>query len=134
MRYQANREATIVRACEYQRTNPLVNDLARQRYRDKNREQRRAKSRARWEAHPEKWRLYASTRRARKRGASIGVIDYDAILAAHGMICHLCGGEIEDGDLHYDHVIPLAKGGEHSNENIRPSHAFCNRSKGARLM
>lgn len=34
--------------------------------------------------------------------------------------------------LHIDHVIPLVKGGSHTLENVRPSHAICNLKKGAR--
>lgn len=61
-------------------------------------------------------------------------MDYAAILAEHGMTCHICTGEIESlTDLHFDHVIPLARGGEHSAANIRPSHAVCNLRKGARI-
>ena len=50
------------------------------------------------------------------------------------MVCHICGEAIEDGatgagKLNFDHVIPLAKGGRHSAENIKPSHFKCNRAK-----
>jgi len=34
-------------------------------------------------------------------------------------------------DLHFDHVVPLSKGGPHTTENIRPSHSTCNLKKGA---
>jgi 5-methylcytosine-specific restriction endonuclease McrA len=51
------------------------------------------------------------------------------------MVCHLCGGAIPSlDDLHMDHVIPLILGGPHAADNIRPAHAFCNLSKGGRLI
>ena len=62
-------------------------------------------------------------------------VDYVAILAEHGMTCHICREPIAGrADLHFDHVIPLAKGGPHHADNIRPSHALCNIRKGDRLM
>jgi len=62
-------------------------------------------------------------------------VDYVAILEEHGMVCHICDCEIESmAGLHFDHVIPLSKGGPHAADNIRPSHAACNLRKGARLL
>jgi hypothetical protein len=88
-------------------------------------------------ANPEKVNAACALRRARKRGNSIGSPrpDFKAILAEFGMVCHICGLEIlGEVDLHMDHVIPLAKGGPHSAENLRPSHATCNIRKGSKLL
>jgi HNH endonuclease len=86
-------------------------------------------------ANLDKARAAAARRKARKLGCVVTKVDYAAILAEHGMVCHICSGEIESlNDLEMDHVIPLAKGGPHSPENLKPSHTFCNRSKGARLL
>jgi hypothetical protein len=74
-------------------------------------------------------------RYALKCGSQVGPVDYDAILAGFGMVCHLCGGQIlTRRDLNFDHVIPLTRGGPHVQENIRPSHKKCNASKGNKLM
>lgn len=74
-------------------------------------------------------------RRARKNGTIVTKADYAVILAKYGMRCHICGLDIlTRADLHFDHVIPLAKGGTHSPGNILPSHAFCNLSKGVRVI
>lgn len=55
------------------------------------------------------------------------------VLERDGMICHICKGEIPSlDDLHFDHVIPISKGGTHDLDNIRPAHALCNRHKAAR--
>ncbi len=37
-------------------------------------------------------------------------------------------------EIHYDHVIPLARGGSHTFENIRISHGACNMRKGVKLL
>ena len=80
-------------------------------------------------------RQTANTRRARKRGLVVKPADYAEILTEFGMACHLCGAPIETTDeLHFDHVIPLARGGSHTKDNIRPSHALCNQRKGPRLV
>jgi 5-methylcytosine-specific restriction endonuclease McrA len=102
-----------------------------------NREERTASSAAYQAANPEKRRGYKATRRARKLGNSIGLPlpDYKAILDKFGMLCHICTLPIElMTDLHMDHVIPLAKGGPHSADNLRPSHSVCNLKKGTTLL
>ena len=71
------------------------------------------------------------TRAIRKRNASI--------LAA-STICHLCG---HDGADAADHVIPLARGGSDTRDNLKPAHHFepcatcgikCNRVKSGKLV
>ena len=94
---------------------------------------------ARWRAaHPEQFamikRAQLAVRRMRLRGQTVGRVDYAAVLAEHGMICHICGDEIETtAVLHFDHVIPIACGGPHSQANIKPSHRACNQRKGANI-
>jgi 5-methylcytosine-specific restriction endonuclease McrA len=117
---------------------------------ERNRAYKNAQDRKRWNADPERSRLahakwYASNkhkakeawhrRRARKYAAGYERVDLKALLLEHGMICHICSREIAStSDLHFDHVIPLAKGGPHAASNIRPAHAKCNLSKGARIL
>lgn len=81
-----------------------------------------------------KTRAQAQLRRARQAGATVGVVDYDAIRKRDRMRCHICRKVVKERDLHFDHVIPLAAGGDHSNENIAVSHARCNTSKSASVV
>lgn len=81
-------------------------------------------------------------RRARMKGAYVGpkaprykIADRD------GWICRLCGEAIPRVVKHghplyltIDHIIPLAKGGEHSPSNVQAAHAICNYSKGDRVL
>ena len=102
---------------------------------DREREQKRAYRAANPERIRESSRQRQMRRKARKRGCVVTDADYAEILAEFGMVCHICDGEIESKrDLHFDHVIPLSRGGAHSRSNIRPSHALCNRRKGNQLM
>lgn len=80
-------------------------------------------------------------RRARKRGATISVVDYNRILARDGRHCYICDKEIDPqlywrhpASLVYDHVVPLARGGAHSEDNIKPVHRVCNERKNVRLL
>lgn len=89
-------------------------------------------------ANPERWaelvRAGSAVRRARKRGTQIEPVDFAVVLAEHGMHCHICDQPISDSTvLHFDHVIPLSKGGTHTYDNIKPAHAKCNLRKAARL-
>lgn len=126
----------------------------KQRHYEQNKDEILARSRAYYEDHREqmreanrRWvlgnperalelaRAAKGRRRAREYGGKVTRVDLREILNEHGMICHLCGGEIASrSDLNFDHVVPLARGGEHSPENLRPAHASCNRRKGARLV
>ncbi len=106
-------------------------------WRERTRERRRAQFREWEKCNPEKVSLRDRRSKARRR-VIIGTPDplnYERIIAEHGMVCHICGDEIKSfADLHFDHVIPLARGGPHSYENVRPSHKRCNLRKGAKLL
>lgn len=57
-----------------------------------------------------------------------------SVLLRDGMICGICRLPIDAwSELHIDHVIPHALGGETTYWNLQPAHARCNLSKGARL-
>jgi len=106
-------------------------------WRERNREHVRAVY-ADWEKrNPGKVSLRDRRNKGRRR-ATVGVPDplnYEQILVKHGMTCHICLGEIGSAaDLHFDHVIPLARGGRHAYGNVLPSHRSCNLRKGTRLM
>jgi hypothetical protein len=73
----------------------------------------------------------------RKRAANAGneyqEVDLWQVWLRDDGICHLCGVYVEPDDLDFDHVWPIARGGAHCAENVKVSHASCNRSKGARV-
>lgn len=104
-----------------------------QRYRESNREKVRAKH-SEWRAkNPEKWSDYRDRRRAQMRGSAVGPIDFDALWTG---LCGICG-ETMDAALRrpdlmsksVDHIIPLAKGGPHTQENVQWAHLICNLRK-----
>ncbi|MGW5519128.1 HNH endonuclease signature motif containing protein [Nocardia africana] len=82
--------------------------------------------------------IYARKRAKRTKWIAetqVDPVDYREIIAEHGMWCHICDKAIEsEADLQFDHVRPLSKGGPHTKENLKPSHALCNARKGDRLL
>lgn len=75
-------------------------------------------------------------RRALQAEATIERFTEADVLVRHGNCCYLCTEPIDlllprtDAfGLHLDHVTPLFKGGEHSLDNVRPTHGVCNLRK-----
>ncbi len=80
-------------------------------------------------ANPDKYRAHKNKRRLREMGSLVEIVEYDKVWKAHSGTCYLCKTVIEKGTEHYDHVIPLSRGGTHSYKNIKPTHALCNLRK-----
>lgn len=59
-------------------------------------------------------------------------IERAAIIERDGARCHVCGKKCRPEDIHLDHLVPLAAGGDHSPENLAVACARCNLSRGAR--
>lgn len=90
----------------------------------------------RWREDNDDWALRnRENSRRRQTGTTHSRVTYAAVLERDGMVCHICTLPIESrDDLHFDHVIPLAKGGPHHEDNIKPAHAVCNLRKSDRLI
>ena len=92
----------------------------------------------RWrEANPENFARRAATRRAAQKQATVGdpkavVAVYRRAKAKQLLPCCYCGKQTLPGDRHVDHIVPLAKGGPHSAENLCIACAGCNLSKGTK--
>jgi len=72
--------------------------------------------------------------RRRAPNAHVEFVDLEAVLTEHGLTCHICADPISDAAaVEFDHVIPLAVGGDHIRANLRPSHKLCNVRKGSKL-
>lgn len=151
---ERNRETVLRKLRDQYWKNPDARRAATRAWREQNPERVREKNRQWREANPERraelWRKWVQAnperareiwfnkghrRRAQMRQTASGRVSRKRIIEKYGMVCHLCGGEIlSRSDLHMDHVIPLARGGAHIEENIRPAHAECNVRKGAKLL
>lgn len=133
---------------QWRKENPEKNRQANRDYYLRNKERLTALNKANKERHkredPEGWayanRSYVHRYKARRKAATIERVDYKNLLRVHGMVCHICGDSITERRgttpraLTFDHVIPLSRGGAHSEANIRPAHFFCNTSKHAKIL
>jgi 5-methylcytosine-specific restriction endonuclease McrA len=72
--------------------------------------------------------------RARKAGveSTLTLAECDAVFAAFGGRCAYCGAVAQSGktgQIALDHMVPLARGGTNSIENVVPACWSCNGSK-----
>lgn len=126
--HQRNKNQVVEKVAEWRENNL-----------DRSREIAREGKRRRYHANPEVARTksasYQATRRARKKGAGVvEQIDRREVYERDGGICHICDTPVEYDDMHLDHVIPLAKGGAHTHDNVATSHSKCNVRKGASIV
>lgn len=84
-------------------------------WRDENVEHVRAVARAK-----------QSAVRARQRGAHIDPL---VVLEMDDGVCGLCHEDVDPNQFDVDHIVPLARGGEHTYGNVQATHPRCNRSK-----
>ena len=76
-----------------------------------------------------RWREAASIRKARMKNAICPHCEGGGYMEHASGTCYIC----HNADVsHVDHVIPLAKGGMHCDENFLGACAPCNWSKGSR--
>lgn len=134
---KADPETFLERGRAWRAANPEKNAEYGQRYRAENLEKEHTRDQARYAANPEKGTEKAGRRRALKAAADTGPTAMELFL---GFPCPLCGEDIDEtlvwpdpGSKSIDHIVPLSKGGSHTQENLQWVHLRCNLSKGARL-
>lgn len=76
--------------------------------------------------NPEKQRALYSERSSRKRASAIYKVQSAELIALRTMPCIYCGSRRE---IQIEHIIPLARGGEHKIGNLAPACRACNMSK-----
>lgn len=81
-------------------------------------------------------RADASLRRALRAGAEAHAVSRWKIYERDGWTCHICGDPVDRNarvpDLAapvLDHVTPIARGGEHTEGNLKTAHFYCNSVK-----
>lgn len=141
-RYQKNREAKLAYQSNYSKTHrDQMNAWSRQ-WRKDNVEQERARNREYYQRNKDKNLVKAAKRRAMVRGNGVEPYTLEQVLEEYGAVCYLCEVPIDltaprsarqqgwEYGLHLDHVTPISKGGQDCLDNVAPTHAICNLSKG----
>jgi 5-methylcytosine-specific restriction endonuclease McrA len=104
-----------------------------QEYVKVNRDRMRANERTWRQTFPEKHAEKEQRRRAHKMNAPrIEKIDRQAIIDRDKWICYLCGIICTPKNVTLDHVVPLARDGSHTADNLRVACRPCNSRKGVR--
>lgn len=81
-------------------------------------------------------------RRADQSGIDEGIFRKNrAILIKTAEFCALCGRPIDKTlkapdpfSVSIDHIIPVAKGGKSTMDNLQATHLICNKQKGAKII
>jgi len=137
----AHRAEAKSRNAAYHAVHSEERAIAKRAYRAAHREECRASYAAYYLAHRDELRAKGWRDNAKRRGGK-GCEHADCLtLGATQLawqtnehVCYLCGVPVQRGvNLHMDHVVPLARGGAHCAENLRPACAHCNQSKGSRV-
>ena len=129
--YEENKERIIKRNSDYAKRNAQRTTSYKKRWSIKNKDRLKLMDAQKYLNNKERYKQYAAKRKALIRSVDVGDVDYDKIKTRDNMKCYLCGEKIKDDQkYHFDHVIPLIKGGPHSQNNIRITHDYCNQIKG----
>jgi len=119
-RYRENREAAIEYAKQWRQKNP-----------DKCREYHKRYA----EKYAEKEKVRASNKQAKrnalKKKNGVFKVRYKDLAKIYAMPCTYCG---QRGNIHADHVVPIARGGVHGVGNLQPLCESCNTSKANKYM
>lgn len=133
-RDHARKPEVIVKRKNWWKNNPeKALEYSRKSYAAKG-ESLRANA-SRWKrANPDKVNVINQNRRA-ARASATGTLTHamtDARMKEQKSRCAWCGTKITRRSAHIDHVVPLARGGEHSSRNFVMACAPCNLKKGAK--
>jgi 5-methylcytosine-specific restriction endonuclease McrA len=72
--------------------------------------------------------------RARRYHARIEQVSRRRVIERDGSTCYMCGRKLGYSEIVLDHVIPLCRGGSHSEDNLKVACSPCNRRKGIKLL
>ena len=76
----------------------------------------------------------AARRRALARGVVVETVNRDRIIRRDNATCYMCGRKPGLRFIVIDHVIPITRGGSHTEHNMKVACIVCNLRKGNRLL
>lgn len=72
---------------------------------------------------------FTETAEPRRRGRFIPFAVKMRIVRRDNSTCQICGKNLKDNEVEFDHIIPISKGGSTEESNIRLTCFKCNRDK-----
>ena len=127
----ANNELVRAYSAKWAAENPEKVKAVNANYYAANKDKVRA-SNTKWYAdNKETWRIYAHNRRASKIGTLSAGLAAKLFKLQRGKCACGCKQPLGD-DYHLDHIMPLALGGENTDDNIQLLRPICNQQKHAK--
>lgn len=106
--------------------------------RDKDRDRARAYHREYYKRRKHDILIKTEKRRALKMAVAVNIRAVkgfqERVRGSEFVFCYYCERGIAGSEAHFDHIVPLVKGGPHSVENLCVSCPKCNWSKGQKLL
>ena len=134
--YSANRDAMIEQSSQWQAENKEHRRAYLAARYQENKEAVVARVAAWKEKNPEKRKAIArqgsGRYRARKKATSEERINFNIVIARSNGFCGICSEPVS-GRFEFDHIVPISKGGPHTESNLQIAHVSCNRKKSASL-
>lgn len=134
--YHLNKELYLQRRRDYLKAGGNAKALETNAvYRATHREERLAYNKRYYAANRERYRNQKHVRRAREKSSpeeNDRIINYmKEVRERRSNLCYYCQRRFQETP-HFDHVVPLARGGKHEIANLCVSCPECNRCKSAR--
>lgn len=132
-RRAADPQGARARCTEWRRNNADRARAYNREWHSRNKERHLETSRAWKRAHPELVRVNWHNRRAleKSNGGKLSVGLAQKLIRLQKGKCACCGLDLGK-NYHLDHIVPIARGGTNTDDNIQLLRAECNFSKGAK--
>lgn len=117
---------------KYRTENPASRKAATAKWRQNNQDQYRQCQKKYRSENPDRFRIHAQNRRNLERGGSLSQGLVDKLIGLQRGKCSCCRVDLKKTKFHMDHILPLARGGEHADDNIQLLCQSCNQAKHAK--
>lgn len=146
--YAEKRDVVLARNRKWASENKDKIARRQKQYREENSDKRKAQHKRWWDTTGLQWKreylkkhpglevAMAHKRRALQRAATINLSHIQEwmnyVKSKDSAVCYYCQQQIAREQIHFDHIVPLSRGGAHSVENLCVACASCNLSKNSK--